>query len=115
MSAKKNKKVEVTWNHVKDKLPKNKQTVIVKVRNADRKNCVFMIAMRISKRSVLAEDFYHDSWEDCGDYDEINDCYWAAEGFYERTHASETDWFVTEEVTHWMYLPEYQVEFFEEV
>jgi len=48
---------------------------------------------------------WSDDYEAC-EYDEVADCYWLQEGWYETNEFEEVHWKVERPITHWRPLPE---------
>lgn len=94
------------WISIKEKLPDTKQRVLVSFTTSSGKYSSITCADYIAPRSVLEEDYMSDDYVGQGDYDDENDCYWTASGFYEWSYESEVNWKLSEEVTHWMPIPE---------
>lgn len=99
-------KQKTKWISVEDRLPENETKVIAFFVNSYKKNRT-ITAQYIHKRSIKAEDFLDiDVSEDWFDYDEEKDIYWTPEGWYEFQEMSDINYYIDDEITHWMPLPE---------
>lgn len=93
------------WINLKDEKPEKEQKVIVYFKNEYNKKYQ-TVAIYIPHRSVLAEDFMMNEFEeDWCEYDHERDCYWTPEGFYEWQYAPDVGYYLNENITHWMKLP----------
>lgn len=93
------------WISVEEELPKTGSRVIVMFKNR-LGNKRTSLAEYVAKRTILHEDFISEEWEDFHDYDEVNDIYYAPEGWYEYNFEAETSMYMSMEITHWMPIPE---------
>lgn len=93
------------WISVKDKLPETPIKVIVFWRNEYNKNRI-STAQFVHPKTILAEDFLSDDCDDFAEYDEKLDCYWTPSGWYEYQEATDLNFYLYENITHWMPLPE---------
>ena len=96
------------WVSVKVALPECKKSVFISCVSPHTGNQFTQKAVYISPKAVLADDFLSDEC-DCSDgimeYDDENDCYWVAEGWFEDSLEAEINYHITWEVTHWQPLP----------
>lgn len=95
----------MNWISVDEQLPETQKRVLVCFTNSSGKAWV-TCADYIAPKSVLYEDYMDEQFSTVGEYDEENDCYWTDEGFYEYNYAPETNWQLSDKVTHWMPLPQ---------
>lgn len=93
------------WISVDEQMPETRKRVLVCFANSSGKTWV-TCADYIAPRTVLEADYMDEQYTDGGDYDEQNDCYWTNSGFYEHNYEPETNWKLSNKVTHWMPLPQ---------
>ena len=85
---------EHDWISIAERLPKNKQTVLVFFCPPNEKSRISACTY-IAPKTVLEEDWIDlDYMEGFHEYDEEKDCYWAPGGFYEFTYMSEANWYL---------------------
>lgn len=92
------------WISIKEKLPESQQRVLGFYTNKYGKTRIEIVCY-IPPKEVLAEDFLNEDADDCKEYDEQKDCYWVTEGWWESSWESDTNWKISENITHWMPLP----------
>lgn len=92
------------WISVDERLPETQSRVLVCFTTQSGKVWT-TCADYIAPKSVLYEDYMDENYSTAEDYDEENDCYWTSEGFYEHNYEPETNWKLSETVTHWMLIP----------
>jgi hypothetical protein len=96
---------KMDWISIKDRKPQTEETVIVLCETKNHHRYV-TVADYIAYRTVLAEDHMdQDSDPDFDDYDEEKDISWAREGFYEYMTMADNNYYIADNVTHWMRLP----------
>lgn len=93
------------WIEIKDRLPEAEKRVLGFYTNACNMPRIDIVQY-IPAKTVLASDFLSEDAEGCSEYDEEIDEYYVVEGWWESSWESETNWKITEEITHWMALPE---------
>lgn len=96
---------QTRWIPVSERFPKTRSHVIVCFKSEFGKQSRTP-AIYIAPRTVLAEDFLDEDYSDgFAEYDEKEDQFWTPAGFYEFQFMAEVNYFIHEEVTHWMPLP----------
>lgn len=60
------------------------------------------VAEYIPYMTVKYYEYMSEEYSDVVDYNEEEDEYYTPEGFYECSHESGVNWFLTDRVTHWM-------------
>lgn len=96
--------IALDWISVDERLPETKQRVLVCFTNSYDRSWV-TCADYIAPRTVLEEDYMDEQFSGGGEYDKEKDCYWTEAGWYEHNYEPETNWKLTDKVTHWMPLP----------
>ena len=90
------------WIPVEEELPNKLITVLVKLKSSYSEKEYTTTAQYVPSRSVLAEDFCNEDWEeDMFDHDEETDTDWCPTGWFEWQTVTDTNWMLTDEVTHW--------------
>jgi len=92
------------WIAVEDTKPKTETPVLAVVFVRERLDVIR--AYYIPSRTVECGGMDVDNNDEWFDYEDDTDMYWIPEGWYECNHYEDTHWFVQDEVTHWMPLPE---------
>ncbi|OMF00264.1 hypothetical protein BK124_11435 [Paenibacillus amylolyticus] len=102
----------MSWISVNDELPETRQRVLARFETTfnDKQLAHVTITNYVAPRSILESDFMDEDFAGSGDYDEKNDCYWAISGWYESSYEADVNWLLNQEVTHWMPLPNTEVE-----
>src|SRR3990167_7905105 len=95
----------MNWISVDEQMPESGKRVIVCFTNSYNRTWI-TCADYIAPRTVLEGDYMDEQYKGEGDYDEEKDCYWTNSGFYEHNYETETNWMLTEKVTHWVPLPQ---------
>jgi transcription elongation factor Elf1 len=87
------------WVKVAERLPKAGKKVICYFKNSHDKD------RRIMAFHAPALTIEDDNELEAAEYDEEKDQYFLCEGWYEMNEFDETNWMVSNEITHWMDLP----------
>ena len=94
------------WVPVGERLPTAQRRVMAFYKT-DTGKARYELACYIPPKSVLSEDFLDSDYCDgVKEYDEENDCYWVVEGWWESSWEADTNWKISENVTHWRPLPQ---------
>lgn len=98
------------WISVNDRLPDPETEVMVCARYCDFGNKVLpIISTAMYEDGTFCEKDSRYLWEgldECGIYDEEEDCYRIPKGWWECHHFSKCgDYMIEEKVTHWMPFP----------
>lgn len=90
------------WQPIESGLPQSGATVLACYKNSNGH------LRRIRARWIAAKSCEASQDSDFGEYDEVSDTYYDPEGWYEQIDnaVDYSAMFVSEEVTHWMSLPE---------
>lgn len=95
---------KLKWISVNDQMPETEQRVLAFYKNCYDKKRI-EAACYFTAKTIKVEDYFTHDYDDFGEYDEVNDCYWVPEGWYEDSWESETCWTLSEKITHWMPFP----------
>ena len=93
------------WISVEDKLPLAKEHVLATYRNNYGKARV-AVAQYIPPKTVEAHDFLAYDAEGGSEFDDETDTEWVIEGWWEGSWEADTNWKISDKITHWMPLPE---------
>lgn len=90
------------WQPIESGLPQSGVTVLICYKNSHGN------LRRIRAQWIAAKSYESSEYSDFGEYDEASDTYYDPEGWYEQIEnaVDYSAMFVSEEVTHWMPLPE---------
>jgi len=101
--------MNIEWVDPKERMPENQKCVAVIVENACGRRLT--IAEHISSHSVKSEDFLSVDCDpgDLDTYDEVDDCYYVNENWFESNLYSEDNWQVADPVLFWAEIPLPQV------
>lgn len=90
------------WIPIDEELPPALQKVLIKVINSHKKVSTIM-AQYVPSKTILEEDFLDPEYNDGSltDYDEENDTYYVIEGWWEDHYEADTNFMITDIVTHW--------------
>lgn len=91
------------WMSVKERLPESGKFVLA---HFIRKNQAGEYPTTIRAFYAAPRDIEQSDDDDFGEYDEFSDKYFLPEGWYECNEEEEVHYFVHENITHWMPLPE---------
>ncbi|MFE4571374.1 DUF551 domain-containing protein [Paenibacillus chitinolyticus] len=96
------------WIDVNDRLPGTRERVLAFFVNSYGYPWV-TCAEYIAPKTILESEYMDEQYTDGGDYDKEKDCYWTTSGWYEHNYEPETNWMLTDRVTHWMPMPQVPV------
>lgn len=102
----------MNWISVDDQLPESGKRVLVRfeISSSKWKKQWVTCAEYIAPKSVLEADYMDEEYAGSSEYDEEKDCYWTMSGWYEHNYEPETNWRLSEKVTHWMPVPIFEGE-----